>query len=255
MCLILFAWDAHPTYKLILAANRDEFYDRPSAPAGFWESHPGILAGRDLKGGGTWLGVHKKGRFTAITNYRDMSDINPDAVSRGKLTLDYLKSGTTPEAYLKDVSADRRMYNGFNLLVGDQNALYYYSNAENKVRAVPPGVHGLSNHLLNTNWPKVETGRDALTQIVQDKNPQPEALFSLLYNKDIAPDEDLPNTGVALEWERALSARFIEIENYGTYSSTVLLLDRLGNVSFTERVYDPAEQQFREQEFHFAIEK
>lgn len=253
MCLILFAWDTHPKYQLILAANRDEFYDRPTARADFWENHPDILAGRDLRAGGTWMGINKNGRFTAITNYRDLSNINPDAVSRGNLTLDFLKGNEDAASYLKRVSAVRHQFNGFNLLAGNQNFLYYYSNVENEIKKLKEGIYGLSNHLLNTEWPKVRDGMKEFERNLKENTVNIPAIFEVLQNRSIAPDHELPQTGLMLDFERALSARFIATSDYGTYSATVLLIDRSGGVDFTERVYK--NNNFSEQKFEFKIEQ
>jgi len=159
MCLILLSHNDHPTYKLVVAANRDEFYGRPTAPAAFWEDHGHILAGRDQKQGGTWMGVTRHGRWAAVTNYRDPSTQKEHARSRGHLVADYLRARSTPEAYLHQVAQESNRYRGFNILVGRPDQLGYYSNRDGAVRMLEPGCYGLSNHLLDTGWPKVERGR------------------------------------------------------------------------------------------------
>lgn len=236
MCLILFAYHQHPHYPLILAANRDEFYQRPSASADFWPEHPDLLAGKDLAEGGTWLGLTRKGRLAVITNYRDGQPGQTYSRSRGKLTLDYLTTDTTPFDYLRQIHQQKDQYNGFNLLVGDGQQLYYYSNRQGEIRDLKPGIYGLSNHLLNTPWPKVKAGRDSLGQAVNCL-PDTTPLWSFLQSPDQAPDHQLPDTGVPLDWERLLSAAFIDSDDYGTRASTLLLIDREGQVSFTEQSY------------------
>jgi len=236
MCLILFAYHQHPRYPLILAANRDEYFQRPSAPANFWAEYPDLLAGKDLAEGGTWLGVTRQGRLAVITNYRDGQPGTTFTRSRGKLTLDYLTAVTAPRDYLQQLHCHRTQYNGFNLLVGDCQELYYYSNRQGDIRALKPGIYGLSNHLLNTPWPKVKAGRDSLRQAIE-KLPDTSALWSFLQSPNQAPDHQLPDTGVPLEWERLLSAAFIDSDDYGTRASTLLLIDNEGEVSFTELSY------------------
>jgi uncharacterized protein with NRDE domain len=253
MCLILFAWKAHAAYPLILAANRDEFYERPSAPAAFWPDTPGLLAGRDLKAGGTWLGVTRSGRLAAITNYRDPASLKQGAPSRGELVSDYLLGQESPGEYLRRLAPRAGRYNGFSLLVGDRSELFYYSNRGEAVRPAP-GIHGLSNHLLDTPWPKVERGKQALERLlVGEQNPSPEALIGILASRSKPPDNWLPDTGVGLEWERILSPLFIESPTYGTRCSTALLVDRQGAVTFVERVFDGGSESRWTSRFDFRI--
>jgi uncharacterized protein with NRDE domain len=227
MCLILLAYDVHPEYRLVLAANRDEFYERSTLPMAFWEDHPDILAGRDLKGGGTWLGVSRSGRFSAITNYRESGGPKPDAPSRGHLVSGFLSGNNPPQTYLEAVSAVGQTYSGFNLIVGDALGLYYYSNRGPGIHRLEPGWYGLSNHLLNTPWPKVEKGIALLKSAVLDSDPvNMDSVFHLLKNGEVPPDDRLPDTGVGMEWERILSPMFIQSPGYGTRSSSVILIDR-----------------------------
>ncbi len=235
MCLILFSYAQHPRYKLILAANRDEFLERPTAPAAFWEAHPDVLAGRDIKAGGTWMGVTKNLRFAAITNYRDPASEKKDAPTRGRLVLDFLTGSDRPDVYLQTLQANASAYNGYNLLVGSPEGLWYYSNRENTVREVAPGLYGLSNHLLDTPWPKVAKGKARLQSAIDADNLTTPNLLDVLADSGQAPDADLPQTGVPLDWERILSPMFIEAPNYGTRACTVLLVDHEGGVSFVER--------------------
>ncbi|MCX5839439.1 MAG: NRDE family protein [Deltaproteobacteria bacterium] len=240
MCLILFAWKMHENFPLVLAANRDEFYERPSAAAAFWEDAPDLLAGRDLREGGTWLGITRAGRFAALTNYRDPESLKIGAPSRGGLTSNYLRGRDIPEAYLNRIRHDADRFNGFSLLVGDPAGLFYFSN-RGALQRLKPGIYGLSNRLLDTPWPKVERGKTALLALLkQKKDLLPEALFALLTNRTRPPDDRLPDTGVGLTWERILSPLFIESPVYGTRSSTVLLIDRRGSVTFAERVFNGA---------------
>ncbi|WP_348981211.1 NRDE family protein [Bacillus sp. DNRA2] len=247
LCLILFAYQVDPKYKLIVAANRDEFYARPTAPAQFWEDHPDILAGRDLKQMGTWMGITKSGKFAALTNYRDPSEITDGNRSRGELVGNFLKEEFPPQNYLESVAKNKDDYPGFNLLVGDANQLFYYANIENEIHELQPGVYGLSNHLLNTEWPKVKIGKAGLQKIISTGGDNfDEELFALLQNADEAPDIELPKTGVTLEWERVLSALFIQSENYGTRSSTILKMTD-AEIEFKEKVY--AKERIIEQTF------
>ncbi len=239
MCLILFAYRKHPRYKLILAANRDEFYNRPTRPAGWWEDFPPLLAGKDLKQGGTWLGVTRKGKIAALTNYRGREPQNPDAPSRGNLVRGFLVSETSPAEYMEKLRPEAAAFNGFNLLVGNAEHLYYYSNRDNRPAELEPGIYGLGNGLLNSSWPNVERGRELLAQLVPGDEVAPEELFALLEDRETAADERLPDTGFDLRIERALSAIFIETPEYGTLSSTVVLMDYDGGILFSERSFDP----------------
>jgi uncharacterized protein with NRDE domain len=237
MCLILFAYQTHPIYTLVVAANRDEFLERPTAPVHFWEDHPTIVAGRDLKQMGTWMGITKAGRFAALTNYRNPQENTEGKRSRGELVANFLKSSASPKEYMDRLSDSRDLYPGYNLLTGTIEELYYYSNVGNQVQKVKPGVYGISNHLLNTDWPKVERGKQGLLRLMQaSKDDLNEQLFTLLQNADPAPDERLPQTGISLEWERILSPIYINTEGYGTRSSTVILAtDR--EIFYKERVH------------------
>lgn len=240
MCLIFFAWKTHPEYRLLLAANRDEFYERPTSPLSFWEDDPRLLAGRDLKGRGTWLGITKQGRFAAITNYRDPASVKPEAPSRGLLLTSYLKGKQPPGPYLEQVQKKGHEYNGFNLLIGNPDELWYYSNRGQDIQCLPPGEYGLSNHLLDTPWPKIETGLKRFKHLLN--NPadlEIEDMFGLLQDRTIPPDQDLPETGVGLEWERILAPAFITSPVYGTRSSSVLLMKKNGPVTFYERTFHP----------------
>jgi len=253
MCLIFLSIDNHPRYKLIIAANRDEFHKRRTAPAGFWPDTPHILAGRDLEANGTWLGVSTTGRVSLLTNYRDPSNINPSAPSRGHLVSDFLDNDVHGEQYLKAVEEKGNQYNGFNLLVGTPEEIFYFSNYAEGVHRLPPGFHALSNHLLNTPWPKVERGKERLRPILEEPNIESATLFEFLYDDRQAADSQLPDTGIGLERERVLSSMFIKSPDYGSRSSTVVLVDRSNHVHFSERVYDLNTFQHTTKTFEFDI--
>ena len=255
MCLILFAYKVHPSYSLIVAANRDEFYERPSSPAEFWEDAPQVLAGRDLQEGGTWIGIDRAGRFAAITNYRDPAALKTGAPSRGQLVSDFLICSQTAAAYTKKILGQADKYNGFNLICADGTDLFVYSNRGEKQK-LAAGIYGLSNRLLDSTWPKVVRGRKALSAAMNKKGADLEAaLFTILSDKKIAPDNKLPETGIGLEWERLLSAIFIESPNYGTRSSTVLLIGKNKRVRFVEKVFDGKPEPWVESRLSFLIDK
>jgi len=238
MCLILIAVQQHPVYKLVIAANRDEYYERPTRRARFWKETPEMLAGRDLRSGGTWLGITTSARFAAVTNYRDPASRKAKAPSRGNLVARFLLGGERPEQYLDSLRPRAAEYNGFNLIVGEGERLFCYSNRGNAVRFLNPGFHGVSNHLLNSPWPKVTRGLEGFKSLLKQSRPDPAHFFELLKDRTIAPDEDLPDTGVGMEWERILSPIFITSPVYGTRSSTLLFIDRTDRVTFLEKVHD-----------------
>ncbi|PGY06940.1 NRDE family protein [Bacillus sp. AFS031507] len=248
MCLIVFAYRVHPVYKLLVAANRDEFYGRPTAPAHYWEDRPDILAGRDLEKMGTWMGVTTSGRFAALTNYRDPKEVTEGKRSRGELVADALKHKGNIKDYMQSLVKKKDLYPGYNLLAGDETELYYYSNKGQELLKVEPGIYGVSNHLLNTEWPKVQKGKEGMSKIINGEQVElVECLLSVLQNADQAPDELLPHTGVSLEWERILSPLFIKSGNYGTRSSTVMLMSDK-EIQYVERVFTKdgiSEQQYR----------
>jgi uncharacterized protein with NRDE domain len=242
MCLILFSYRAHPQFRLLIAANRDEFYSRPTAPADFWPEQPDLLGGKDLQAGGTWLGVNRAGRVAALTNYRDPSSLKPDAPSRGGLVTGFLTEDLPARRYMETVARQGERYNGFNLLAADSGGLFYYSNRGDGVRRLAPGVYGLSNHLLDTPWPKVVEGKKALAAQLAGKAPfDPEEIFVALADRSRPPDHRLPDTGVGLEKERMLSPPFITSEIYGTRSSMVVALGKDGTVRFLERTFEAGE--------------
>lgn len=253
MCLIFVSLNHHPAYKLIVAANRDEFYARKTEPASFWRDHPNIVGGRDLEAMGTWMAMSKQGKISLVTNYRDLSNIKPQAPSRGQLVTDFLLDNVSPKDYLTTVEEKGKAYNGFNLIVGSAQELYYYSNYKGGVEKIEPGLHGLSNHLLDTPWPKVTRGIEKMKAVLASNDFDPIKLFDLLYDDRIAPDEKLPDTGVGLERERMLSSMFIKSPNYGTRCSTVVMVDQKDNVYFAERVYDLTTFEYTTRDFEFKI--
>jgi uncharacterized protein with NRDE domain len=251
MCLIFLAIKKHPVYKLIIAANRDEFYQRQTAPAEFWLDDPNVLGGRDLEAGGSWLAMTKGGKISMVTNYRDPKNINPNAPSRGHLVSDYLQQEVDAETYLTNISWKGKQYNGFNLITGDLDNLWYYSNYQEGVHQLGSGVFGLSNHLLETPWPKIVRGKEKFSSAVSSEQVSPETLFNLLYDDVIAEDSLLPNTGIGIERERVLSSMFIKSSGYGTRCSTVILADYSNRVTFQERIYNTATFDFSTRNFSF----
>lgn len=237
MCLILIGRGVHPKYKLVIAANRDEYYDRPTAQLSFWEDHPQVLAGRDLKNRGTWLGVTARGRLAAVTNFRDPQTRMENALSRGLLVSDFLVSTQSAKGYLGELEKRAADYNGFNLLVGDEDQLFCFSNRGDTVE-LGTGVFGLSNHLLDTPWPKVEKGKKGLEAALEQRGEDlVERLLAVLDDREKPPDHTLPDTGVGLEWERILSPIFITSPNYGTRSSSAALFEQTGRITFIEQTF------------------
>ena len=238
MCLIVFAWKLIPGAPLIAAANRDEFYDRPAAPASWWEDHPQVYAGRDLRGGGTWLGVSRAGRFAALTNIRAPSERRDGAPSRGALVANYLAGEDTPSEYVARIKARTDDFNGFNLLIGDDHTMIWYSNRDHgdarNGEPLEPGIYGLSNDRLDAPWPKVVRTKAQFASMLCQGAPE-DAYFDMLSDTTRASDCRLPKTGVSLEMERLLSAVCIESPTYGTRVSTVVQLRADKSVSLDER--------------------
>lgn len=241
MCLIVLAWEASPKTRLAVAANRDEFFARRAAPAAWWTDTPDVFAGRDLEAGGTWLGVTRKGRFAALTNFRDASAPKKDgAPSRGALAADFLRGDGTAADYVAAVRSGAGRYHGFNLLVSDGAELWSFSNVEGEPVRLGPGVRGLSNHLLETPWPKVTATRSRLEAALAAADGAEDLerrLLSLLEDRTAAPDGALPSTGLPPDWERALSAAFVELPGYGTRASTSLVVRADGWARFAERTF------------------
>jgi len=243
MCLIALAWKAHPYYPLILATNRDEFHERPTTLLDYWNDIPDVLGGRDSEKGGTWLATNVDARWAAVTNFRDGIQPSSPSRSRGHLVSDYVSSNLEPNDYAATIETSISDYPGCNLLIGGSDDLYYASNRCDagpriNIQPVSPGVHSLSNHLLDTPWPKVERCKQHMQSLLAaDSDTMTESLFELLADRTLADDQDLPSTGVSADRERMLSAPFIVAENYGTRASTVLLMDKKGKVQMHERAF------------------
>ena len=234
MCLIAIAWQARRDLPLLVAANRDEWRERPAKPAHWWPERPDLLAGRDLQAGGTWLGVTRGGRFAAVTNFRDPSEKRSTARSRGTLVTEFLVGTESPARFLSNLSARTHEYNGFNLILGDGASLFYFGSREGQPRAIEPGVHAISNHVLDEPWPKVTAARLAMEAALGDDEPT-RVLFDLLSDVSKPADDALPRTGVGIEWERRLASALITGVDYGTRASTVLAVTSGGEAIFEER--------------------
>ena len=255
MCILFIAVNQHDDYPLIIAANRDEFHARPTASSEYWQTQPELLAGKDLKAGGTWMGVTRNGKVAALTNVRDPKTLRDDARSRGELATQFLLGNDDHFTVAARLQASRADYNGYNFLYGDWHNLHVYNNHLNETRHLSDGVHGLSNASLNAPWPKVTQGMRELTEYCQNGHDiEEEALFSILACDKKAEDHSLPNTGVPYEWEKQLSSIFIQGEDYGTRCSTLLLVDKQRKVSWTERSFSPAGEVIGQKHFDFIIE-
>ena len=243
MCTILFSWKSSPDHPLILIANRDEFYERKTKNAHWWDDHPDVLGGRDLQAGGTWMGINRNGRFAAITNYRKFP-LETYSTSRGDLVKNFLIKNDSADDFMNFLIENGQQYDGFNLLFGNPDKLFYFSNRGPEAE-LKPSLYGLSNHLLDTPWPKVERGKELFHSTLKN-SPDNESFFKILKDNQHVEDHLLPETGVGLEKERMLSPIYIESDNYGTRLSTVLTIDKKGNVDFHERSYVP-QNEVREQ--------
>lgn len=237
MCLIVFSFKTHRKYPVILAGNRDEFYKRDARQAHFWDTVPPLLAGKDLRAGGTWLGVNQKSEFGAITNYRDLNNPMNGNRSRGEIIPEFLTQSGPPEEKLKTVQKNYPAYSGFNLLAGNSDQLYYLNNVNRQFQTVAPGIHGISNAFLDTPWPKVEKAISAFKDAVQPDTIDRDDIFQFLQDSDPFPQDELPETGLSPEMEQAVSPIFIKTDDYGTRCSSLLTIDYDGQVQFTERTY------------------
>lgn len=247
MCTLFLAYRSHPHYPLIFLGNRDEFKNRPSAKAHFWDAHPHVLAGMDLEKGGTWTGLTTQGRMAFITNYRDPTLGKTGSLSRGFLTRDYLIAGENPKAYLEKIHENRGAYDPFNLILGTLEELYYYSNVQGRITPLAPGIYGLSNGLLDEPWYKVVKGKERLVSLLQ-KPFTLQDLMAILSDPTRAPKEKLPHTGVSPEMEQFLSSTFINGPEYGTRFQTVITIDQWGKGLFLERSLG-TDGQWDQQEF------
>lgn len=259
MCLVVVAWRSHPRYPLVIAGNRDEFHARPAAPAYFWEDAPKLLAGRDLSAGGTWLGITRDGRYAVITNHRSPYARRGASFerSRGLLVTDYLLGGKSPRRFGAELEPAELEYAGFNLLYGrvhgKGSGLYYHSNRSMAVGELDPGIHGLSNALLDTPWPKLVRVKKRFAALLEDDEPDIEALLEMLADTRPAPDEALPESRLPEPVRRALSAPFIRGEEYGTRCSTVIAVDRDGVTQFVERRFDRDAGHLGDERYEFSV--
>ncbi|MCU0760139.1 MAG: NRDE family protein [Steroidobacteraceae bacterium] len=252
MCLLVVAWRAHPRYRVVVAANRDEFHARPTAPMAPWSDGPPIIAGRDLQAGGTWIGVDARRRFGLVTNFRELARPRHTAPSRGRLVPGFLAAPLRASTYLDALGTDAQGYAGFNLLLGDDDELVYGSNrAERFATVLQPGLHGLSNHLLDTPWPKLRRVRGALQQWIaratagaddagwERESADAEWLMRVFADRERAAAPHDPSSGLSPEWERTLSAPFVLHPDYGTRCTTVLLVGHDGRAWLGERRFGP----------------
>ncbi len=238
MCLLVFAWQHHPEYRLILAGNRDEFFARPSRQACWWRHPTELLAGRDLKAGGTWLGINRGGRFGVVTNFREMGNAAGAGPSRGHLIPAFLGSDKSVETFFDELSVRRDELPPFSFIFGDMTELHYISNRADPVHLIPPGIHGLSNHALNTPWPKVTRTRARFENCLDAADIDSGALFEILADRSQAGEKELPKTELSKELEKRLSSPFIVTPTYGTRCSTVLTVRNTGAVIFIERSFE-----------------
>ncbi|NND58903.1 MAG: NRDE family protein [Gammaproteobacteria bacterium] len=252
MCTLVFAWDRHPRYRFVFAGNRDEFHDRPTAAAHRWAGSD-IVAGKDLVGGGSWLGVTTTGRFAVVTNFREGQVTTDDKRSRGQLVIDYLQSADT-DVFRQQLVADAEQYSGYNLIFGDLRAALYHDSNRGQSGGINRELHGLSNHLLDTPWPKVGKAMKSLARLLQEPDLNPNELFDLLGDRSQAPTADLPDTGVGQEMEQLLSSAFIVSPTYGTRSSTVVLLDHEGRLQFCERSFERDGSLSNEEQFEYMLQ-
>lgn len=255
MCLLVLAWNAHPRYRLVVAANRDEYHERPTAALGRWSAPDDILGGRDLRAGGTWLGIDRRRRFGIVTNFRDLVRTRPEVPSRGGLIPRYLRGAEGPGESVAALEGEAAAYGGFNLLLADSDSLWYASNRTRPfARALLPGIHGLSNELLDTPWPKLRRVRRGFEEWLRGaRSAEDGALFTLLADRTPATDaEGLPSTGLSPEWERTLSAPFVRHETYGTRCSTIVAIEPTGACYVAERRFDPTGARSGETEFRLA---
>jgi len=257
MCLIVFAHRYHSRLPLVIAANRDEFHSRPTRAAQFWSSDQkqlDLLAGKDLTQGGTWLGMSRGGRIAAVTNIR-----NPDATggskSRGFLTSDFLLGQEHAADYLQQVQDSLHDFAGFNLLLGDQHGLFYLNSVDGQIEELKPGIYGVSNGILDSDWPKVNAGKTAIKNLLNEDDVSIDTLTAIMMDRQPAPDPELPSTGIPLKLERQLSASFIvnPQREYGTRCTTAIILDEHGGVRFSEQNYDADTEITSRQVFNFPL--
>ena len=254
MCLLLIAYKVHPQYPIVLAANRDEYHSRPALTARFWDDKPFLLSGKDLQAGGTWLGITKGGRIAAITNYHEEAITDPTLFSRGSLVADFLCSDVSPRSYANSITHNGLHYGGFSIIFGTVEKLFYCSNRKSDYETCQPGIHGLSNRLLNDNAFKIRKGRDIMKSLLAERDSlSPDDLFSVLNDPEHAPGSELSSHCGTAEDERFYSSIFIRGEEYGTRCSTVILLDRGGHVLFAERSFSPDGKPINTVQYKFTL--
>ncbi|MCC5885204.1 MAG: NRDE family protein [Gammaproteobacteria bacterium] len=252
MCLILLAHRVHPEFPLIVAANRDEFHGRPAAAASFWQDQPQVLAGRDLEAGGSWLGVSRKGRFAAVTNFSEEPVEPLPPRSRGALVSDFLAGATAPEPYLSEIARHAGAYKGFNLLLSDGEELWYYSNRLPRPQRLEPGTYGLSNHLLDTAWPRVRRGKSALAVFEEaEQHPDVEELLALLADETAPTPAEIAASGLDPGHAGRITPCFIRGPVYGTRASTVVVTGSSGEIRFTEVGFEAQGHRIGRQDFSF----
>jgi uncharacterized protein with NRDE domain len=251
MCVLAFAWKTHSVFPLVLAGNRDEFHTRPTAPAGWWDEHPDLVAGRDLKAGGTWMGATRSGRFAVVTNFREPGG-DAGERSRGDLVRDFLVSALPPTEWSREVAVAE--YGGFNLVFGDGVELHFMSNRVQATTPLPAGVYGLSNQGLNTPWPKLVKAREGMRACIRSEEPDVDGLFEVLADRRLVDDEALPDTGVPRQWEKLLSAVFITSPVYGTRSSTVIAFAADGAALLEERSFDATGHPWDSRRIEFRVD-
>ena len=252
MCILAFAWKTG-SEKLILAANRDEFFSRPTKAASFWDDG-NTLGGIDLKHGGSWLAVNRRGRLAAITNYRDPANIKAEAPSRGSIVKEFVTGTLSPKEFVNRRLTDAFTFNGFNLLMMDRDNFVYFSNVDRSLKPLDPGVYALSNRLLDTRWPKTLKVKKGLQTLIHRNSVNHESLLQLLIDRNTAPDDELPDTGVPIELERSLSPVFISMDGYGTRCSTIITVSNNEKMRFTEVSYDTKGEPAQRKEFAFSIQ-
>lgn len=250
MCLVVFAWKTHPDYKLILAANRDEFHGRPSQEAHWWPDAPEILAGRDLQAGGTWLAVNKSGRFATVTNYREQQRARGRLQSRGEIVMNFVAGSDDALTYVSSLAPDR--YAGVSVLVADRDSICYTSNRGDDAVSLAPGVYGLSNASLDTAEPKLLRTKESLSTLVASNNVNSTELLRLLADKTPAPNAEVESGAMPFIMARALTAPFIVAESYGTRCSTTLLYANDGRIEFCERRFNPGGSASGDSTFNFS---
>lgn len=249
MCLVVFAWQVHADFPLVIAANRDEFHSRPTQPLHWWADAPSLLGGRDLQAGGTWLAVARNGRIATVTNYREAHARQAARRSRGELVSRFLSGENTPGDYASNIPIDA--YAGFNLLLADQNELCYLSNRDDEPKNMEPGIYGLSNTSLDTPWWKLERTRTSLENIIAENQVNETTLLRMMADKEKAPVDDVPAGPLPFEIGRALTAPFIVTPEYGTRCTSVVLRHRNGQIAVTERRFDASGKSTGDSRFNF----